>query len=73
MFDRTPADKLVSMTDLMLEDNVKSSILMPNGDYVSVSELSDDKAKENKVGIDSQLMLYNEAYAANSLRPLPVQ
>lgn len=73
VFDRTSADKLVSMTDLMLEDNVKSSILMPNGDYVSVSELSDDKAKENKVGIDSQLMLYNEAYAANSLRPLPVQ
>ena len=73
VFDRTSADKLVSMTDLMLEDNVKSSILMPNGDYVSVSELSDDKAKENKVGIDSQLMLYNEAYAANSLRPLPVK
>jgi len=54
IYDRSIADELCSMTDKMLFDNVKRSMLCSNGEYEYI--ITDQKP------FDSQLYFYNEAY-----------
>lgn len=55
VYDKAIIDELYSMTENMLCDNVKRSVLCSNGEYEHV--ISD------KEPFDSQLYFYNEAYS----------
>jgi polyphosphate kinase len=55
IYDNAIADELYSMTEYMLRDNVKRSVLCSNGEYEHV--ITDNKP------FDSQLYFYNEAYS----------
>ncbi|MDD4772972.1 MAG: polyphosphate kinase 1 [Eubacteriales bacterium] len=54
VYDKAIADELYHMTEYMLRDNVKRSILCSNGEYEHV--ITDSKP------FDSQIYFYNEAY-----------
>ncbi len=54
VYDKNIADELFIMTDFMLRDNVKRSILCSNGEYEHV--ITDNEP------FDSQMYFYNEAY-----------
>ncbi len=54
VFDQTIANELFSMTENMLRDNVKRSILCTNGEYEHI--ITDDEP------FDSQMFFYTEAY-----------
>lgn len=54
VYDQKIADELYEMTEFMLRDNVKRSILCTNGEYEHV--ITDSEP------FDSQLYFYNEAY-----------